>query len=354
MWKLLRNLALAAILVAGSLKLLAWYEVGQDAQRLVAAAAPYAQIHYDSIATGLDGSVTLGGVKVTVKSGPTPESYAADGALIETPGIFWLLKHALLKDDTPPAHLRITLKALKLPAFRWLDPQWLDPQTLVPFETAGCDTPAFQAGDYRKMGVVPGTLDAVAEYRYDPDGKNLDVDLSLEAAGFSKVTLDGELRDFVPSSFKSVDGVKTVHLSQLSLDYADAGYLQRRNQFCAARTNATPARFTEQHVSAVQGLLQQHGIEPGAEIVKLYRQLVAGGGHASVLSLPSGAAAAGALFSNPPSELLHQLNVTARYGDAPPVMFRMSFAPPPESQESAPAVAEAAGPTTTPAATASP
>ena len=55
MLKLLRNLVLAAILLAGALKLLAWYAVGNDADRIVQALAPFAQIKYDSLSTGLDG-----------------------------------------------------------------------------------------------------------------------------------------------------------------------------------------------------------------------------------------------------------------------------------------------------------
>lgn len=65
MLKLLRNLALAAILLAGALKLLAWYAVGQDAQRVAAALSPYALVKYDAISAGLDGSVSLSGVSVT-------------------------------------------------------------------------------------------------------------------------------------------------------------------------------------------------------------------------------------------------------------------------------------------------
>jgi len=72
MWKLLRNLLLAAILLAGALKLLAWYEVGQDAQRVTTALAPYAQLRYDGLSAGLDGSVSLSGVSLAIKRGATP------------------------------------------------------------------------------------------------------------------------------------------------------------------------------------------------------------------------------------------------------------------------------------------
>jgi outer membrane biosynthesis protein TonB len=334
MWKLLRNLLLAAILLAGALKLLAWYEAGQDAQRATEALAPYAQVRYDGLSAGLDGSVNLSGVSVAIKRGATQDMYRADSVVLESPSVFWLIKHALLAENDVPPRFGISVQGLKLPARAWLDPLWLNPANLVPFETLGCGEGTFTSADYSKMGVAIGATRQHLEYRYDAETKLLDLSLTLTAPAFANVSLDAELHPFDPKAGVALD---KLHIDQLSATYADNGYLQRRNQFCAQRENLGPKQFVEQHVAAAQALLAQHRIQPGNELVKLYRNLVENGGRASILSLPSSNFVAGAWRSNPPEDVLRQLNVTTRYGDSPPVMFRLSFLPPAEVE--APALA---------------
>jgi hypothetical protein len=357
MWKLLRNLLLTAILLAGVLKLLAWYEVGQDAQRITAALAPYAEIHYDSLSAGLDGNVSLGGVNVTVKRGTARDAYHAAAVVLESPGVFWLLKHALFNDNGLPSRFGVSVTGLKLPATPWLDPQWLNTSTVVPFESMGCGA-ALVPADYGKMGVSLGEARQRLDYRYDADSKTLDLTLTMSSPGTARLALEAEAHPFDPKASVVLD---KLHVDQLSLDYADLGYLQRRNRFCGQRTNIGPGQFAEQHVEAVQALLQQHGIQPGSELVKLYRHLVENGGRASILSLPSSGFVVGTGLTLAPEDLLRQLNVTARYEDTPPVMFRLGFvasadaeglaaASDPATPASAVAVAAVAAATTTPPA----
>jgi hypothetical protein len=348
MWKLLRNLVLGAILLAGVLKLLAWYEVGQHAQRLGVALAPYAQVHYDSISAGLDGSVSLGGVTATIKRGAAQEVYRADSVVLESPSVFWLLKHTLLGNNTLPSHFGISMQGLKLPVTSWLDPQWFNPATLVPFETLGCGATAFTPADYDKMGIIVGDTSQHLDYHYDADSKRLDLALALVAPAFANLTLEAELHPFDPQSPMALE---KLHIDQLSADYSDTGYLQRRNQFCAQRIKIGPTQFTERHVAAAQELLAQHHIQAGNDLVKLYRHLVEKGGQASVLSLPNSSFVAGTWSGSTPEDLLRLLNVTARYGDSSPVMFRLSF-PPPANVEPASLAAETPAPT--PASTAMP
>jgi hypothetical protein len=329
MWKLLRNLVLAAILLAGVLKLLAWYEVGQDAQRVTAELAPYAQIRYDGLSAGLDGTVSLSGVSVAIKRGATQDTYRADSVVLESPGVFWLLKHALLSDDSLPPRLGISVQGLKLPARPWLDPQLLNPVTLVPFETLGCGTVPFTAADYSRMGVSTSDARQHLDYRYDAETKLLDLTLTASVPAFANLTLGTELHPFDPKSSLALD---KLHIDQLSADYTDNGYLQKRNQFCTQRASLGVNQFVEQHIAAAQALLAQHHVAPGAELVKLYRNLVEKGGRASILSLPNSNFVAAGWRDNSPEEALRQLNVTARYGDSPPVMFRLSFTAPAEPE----------------------
>jgi len=77
MWKLLRNLLLVAILLAGVLKLVLWYEVRQSAARLVSAWTPVAQVQYESLGVNLDGTIGVGGLNVVFGKGPARTTWRA-------------------------------------------------------------------------------------------------------------------------------------------------------------------------------------------------------------------------------------------------------------------------------------
>jgi len=330
MWKLLRNLLLAAVLVAGALKLLAWYEVGQDAERITAALAPYAQIKYDSVSAGLDGSATFVNLSAAIKRDKAVDTFAAERVVVETPGVFWLLMHSLMNDPTLPPRFGVSVQGMKVPQTPLLDPHWFNPNTLVPFETTGCAAVTLSPADYRRMDVTPGDVREHGEFRYDADAKSMDVTLTMVSNGIATITVDGELRQFDPHMLGSTEAIRKVHVGRLGLTYGDGGFFKRRNQFCAQRASIGPSQFVDQHVTAVQALLQQHGVEAGAELLKLYRRLVENGGQASILSLPNSNFVVGAWQTSSPEDLLRQLNVTARYGDAPPTMFRLNFPAPPQ------------------------
>lgn len=352
MLKLLRNFALAGLLLAGCIKLLAWWAVGRDAERTVVALAPYAQIKYDGISAGLDGSVTLN--KVSVDAGH--HVYRADTLVFEAPSLFWLLGHAFFGGDGLPAQFGLSAEGLKLPPLPWLDPRVFDPNTFVPFIAAGCGD-ALHDADYQRMGAaVPPATHAHLDYRYDADQHTLSLLLNLKAPGFSQVDIETDVKKFDAAAIGNTAMWDKAHLDQVSATYTDQDFFAKRNQFCAQRSGGTPEQFVERHIAAVQDLLKQKRVEPSNEVVQLYRALLEHGGQASVLSLPSAGFVLAAVHGAP-DELLRQLNVTARYKDKPPIMFRVAFAPAPEEPAAAPIEPPptvAAAPASTASATPSP
>jgi hypothetical protein len=338
MFKLLRNFALAGLLLAGIMKLLAWWSVGGDVQRVVAALAPYAQIKYESAAIGLDGSISLD--KVSVDAGH--RIYRADRIVFEAPSLFWLFGHAFLGGDALPAQFSISAEGLKLPSVPWLDPQLFDPATLVPFAAAGCGN-GFGELDYQRMGLRTGATSQRLDYHYDADQHTLNLRLVLDAPGFAGLDTEADLKKFDPAAIASMAMWDNVHVDQISATYSDQDFLVKRNAFCAQRVSGlTPQQFIERHIAAIRDLLKLKRVEPSNELVQLYRTLLEKGGHASLLSLPS-AGFVVATVHGVPEELLRQLNVTARYQDKPPIMFRLAFAPAPEEAPAseAPVLAEA-------------
>jgi len=336
MWKWLRNLLLVGLLLAGTLKLLSWYEAGQDAQRLSALLGPSLQLTYGSVSAGLDGSVALNDAALTVK-GEHGGTFKADRVVLETPNVIWVIKHALLGEDTWPSRFGVTVQGFKLPPSLKADAHWFDPATLVPFETAGCVAAQFSPADFRRMDVNGSDTPPLqhGDFHYDAETKELDATLLLSAPETASLSLSADLHGFDGAALRSLDGLRRLHIGRLGVDFADNGFLKRRNQFCAQRGNIAATQFVEQHLSAVQTQLQQHGIEAGPDVWKLYRRLVDGGGRLSVLSLPSAGVTVASLAGPANEDLMRQLNATARYADTPPVMFRLTFPAPPESPETA-------------------
>jgi len=350
MWKLLRNLLLVAILLAGVLKLALWYEVRQSATRLVSAWAPFAQVQYDSIGANLDGTVGLGGVSVVFGKGPARSSWRASHVDVETPGPFWLLRRGLMGDESFPAHLGVTVKGLQPPAgaspFDW---HWLSPLSLVPFETFGCGVVSrLSIADYQRMGLNPGVAQQHLEYRYDAAANALMFAGELATPPFSAISLSGELQNFDARSL-TPSGWPKLHVAVLTAEYTDSGYLAKRNHFCAQQAGAKPATFVDQHLDAIKSYLDSVGVQTTSGVETIYRGLVTSGGRMSVQSLPNPGFTFEALSSEAPDALVRQLNLTTRHNDAPPVMLRLAFKAPEVADDAAAAVASAPAPGAPPA-----
>jgi len=328
MWKLLRNLVIVAVLSIAVLKLLLWYEIQQGAARLVARLAPYAQIQYGGVGSGLDGRVDFSTVTVTVGKGASREVWRAAQVELATPGALWLVRRLLSGDESLPERLGITLKGLQAPAAITApggELSWLSPISLVPFETLGCGVVSrFSIADYQRMGLNPGVQQQRVDYRYDAANAALAFSAELASLPFSTIAIRGELQKFDPNAVAAGNWQK-LHVSELSLGYADGGYLAKRNRFCAQQAGMSPAQFVDQHFKAVAAFLAERGVQPGAATESIYRSLVAEGGRVNVLSLPPAASSIGQLLAETPDVMTRQLNLTARRNDAPPVMVRLGF-----------------------------
>lgn len=338
MWKWLRNGVLLAIVLAGALKLAAWYAVGKDAQRVVDTLAPYADIKYDGLGAGLDGSVTLTGVSVAPKG--SHRVYRADAATLDSPGLLWLLKHAALHENELPAQFGITFTGVKWPPEPWLDPQWLDPATYALFPSAGCQSP-LDTADYRRMGIDAGAASRDRfEYHYDPGQQMLTASLRLSTPGFADLALEADVSRFDPAKMLLTGFWETTRIDRLSATYADNGFMPRRNAYCAKREGLGTPQFVDHHATAVEALLQKARIQPDDELVRLYKTLVEHGGSLRLLSLPNAVFSIKSWKSTSREELLRQLNVTARYQDKPPIMFRLAFTPEPSLDTAMPVEAD--------------
>ena len=332
MWKLLRNLVIVAVLFVAVLKLLLWYETQQGAARLAERLAPAAQVRYDSVSSGLDGSVVFHAVTAAIGQGAARENWRAAEVELETPGALWLIRRVLLDDDALPERLGITVHGLQIPAAALGPAQestWLSPLSLVPFETRGCGIVSrFSVADYQRMGLNPGAQQQHLEYRYDAANTALVFAAQLDSPPFSSITLHGDLQKFEPQMLSGRAGWQKLHVAELALGYVDSGYLAKRNRFCAQQTSTNATQFVDQHVAAVQAFLAERGVQPSDQVMVLYRSLAAEGGRINVLSLPPAGSTIGQLLAETPDAMTRRLNLTARRNEAPPVMVRLGFRAP--------------------------
>jgi hypothetical protein len=182
------------------------------------------------------------------------------------------------------------------------------------------------------------------EYRYDASQHTLTATLGLSTPGFATLALEVDLSRFDPAKLMQPKFWDTTHFDQLSATYTDHGFMQRRDAYCAKRVDMGTAQFADRHIAAVQALLQKSRIQPADEVMQMYRSLAAHGGSLRLLSLPNTAFSVSAWDTTSREDLLRQLNVTARYQDKPPIMFRLAFLPPPEATTPSEASAVAATP----------
>lgn len=343
MWKLLRNLALVGVLLTGAVQFSAWFAARRALAQWQQALQPAAELRYDGLRAGLDGSIGLSGVTLAHATGH--RIYRADRLTFATPGLVWLLRHALLHENTWPAEFALEIEGLKLPPLPGLDPQWFDSTTFVPFGGIGCGK--LGPAELGKIGLPETVPQVQAKYRHAPETNALHLDFVLSAPGIVQWTLHAELRPLAPASLLQPAAWERAHVESLTVELADAGFFALRNRYCAKRLGEAPRQFLEAHLAELRNLLEQHHVVASDEVLQLYRTLLENGGEARLLSLPNAGFTLGDLHRLSPTELLRQLNVTARYRDRPPIMFRLSFTTPPTEQEPSPAVVDAANRGTT-------
>lgn len=330
MWKLLRNLLVSAGVLALGLKLALWLAAGQQAQWLADSLQRWGELSWTGATGSFDGDLTLSGVQFRPKPGFEAATVNAASLRLHTPGVLWVLRRAITRDASVPEQLGVYLHDVNLPLLRKIAggnaPLWFGAQSLVPFETFACGGSAgLDAADFTSMQVQPKAPRLSVDYRYDAAAEHLEVDLRIDNAPFAQVGLRTELRQFTPQMLDDAVARERVRIASADFNFLDRDFLRRRNQFCARETGVDVDGFIERHVAAVQERLKASHIVPAEGVVEIYRELLRGGGEIKLLSLPREDIAPTQYDTYDPEEVLRWLNLTARYNDAPPVLFKLFF-----------------------------
>ncbi len=320
--------------VAGALELSA----RRTALEFSRALAPLASLTYSSAGFSLDGSLRLSEPRLVIDVNGWRGELRASAASIRGPTGFWLFGQLLVPRAGIPDQLGIRTTALRLgdDGVGAVVSEWTGVSSLVPFENLGCGSDALTDKDRRRMGVDPGERSDQFNYRLDRANGRLSLTLKLRDPGIAEVRGFAELSGFDASRWQELFAQSAVRLVRAGFSYDDPGYLARRNQFCAQWLGTNATDFIARHVAVVNAFLGARGVQPSKELSDLYEKLVTRGGVFSLTSLPEATWAPSELAAYPRQKLLRLLNVTTRLGDAPPIMFRLSFSDPDKPFEFAP------------------
>ncbi|UXI68415.1 hypothetical protein [Tahibacter amnicola] len=330
MWKLLRNLLLTALLLVGGAKLALWAAAYQQAGVMAQLLQPWGTLNWSSASGRLNGSIRLTGVRFVPKAPLPTAPIDAAAVVVQTPGPFWLLRRAVMRDVSPPEELAVSLEQSRVPFLHGADgkgvAEWIGDVSLLPFEAMGCGSVTrMSEADFKTMGVTYRLPTFTVDYRYDSNARSLVMGLSGTNEAFGSVRIKADLSEFSPQIATNKTARDAVRIGAITLRYQDHGYLAKRNQFCAGRRGDSNESFIEAHIGAVQDFLKERHVVPAEGVIELYRALLVHGGSVELLSLPNVEVAPAQYARYDPEEVLRWLNLTLRHNDAPPVLFKLFF-----------------------------
>lgn len=356
MWKFIRNMLLLTVALAAALQLLLWVAAQQQAGAIAAQLAPWMDLKYSSASAGLDGTLRLKDVQVTMRHGPWRDAFMADRLQIRAGGPLWLLTRAVSRGDEFPAELKLEANAVRVaPSLVKAASNWVGAKSGVPFDDLGCGKP-FVDSDYKAMQRAPQPATLTFHLEREAAAKSLQLDMRFSDAPFGELHLSTELKPFDFSMLDDAKALAAGRVASATLGWRDDGYLGARSRFCAQRLGSSVDGYLERHLAAVTEFLASHEIVPSADAMGLYRTLLTKSGQVELQSLPSSSVAPTTYSDYERAEVLRFLNLTARHDQTPPILFKLSFlAPAPRDPEevavAAPSVPAAPTPAPTPAAT---
>ncbi len=320
----LRYVLLTLVVALGALALALHFAARGEAKRLAATLAPFADLQYAGSGFTWNGGMRLDAPRLEIHAGPWRGVLQARVATLRSGGWWWMLARAIGDATALPAMARIDIRGLTVAAAAEpsMVERWLRPPGTALFEMQGCPGAALGVPERERMRVHAGERIDRIDYRFDAAAGDLEVGFDLEQPGIAAVQGSFELAAVVP---QATGFPADVRLDRGEIDYVDSGYLAARNALCAQRLAIDTAPFLDRHMAAVDALLATQGIGLGEGVRAAYRRLVANGGTLKFTVFPDAGWRPARWGETARGELLRDLNVTARHGDAPPVMLQLVF-----------------------------
>lgn len=306
------------------------FSARRTATALARSLEPLASLTYSSAGVSFDGSVRLRDPRLDFHVGDWKGQLQARVADVRGSTALWLVGQWLSGDADFPDQMSIRTTALRFGEGGSSSALagWLGTSSLVPFENLGCGSDPLSDKDRISMGIEALERIDRFDYRLGPASKKVHFSMDLRDPNVSVIRGFAEFSGLDAAHWQELSEQPLLRLDRAGITYEDAGYFVRRNQFCAQWLGSSSVEFIDRHMTAVHEFLDARGIRPSKDLFGLYKNLVTRGGTLGLSSLPDASWAPSEFAAYPRKNLLRQLNVTSRLGDAPPIMFRLAFADP--------------------------
>jgi hypothetical protein len=283
----LRTLLLIVILgpavLYGVAKLYVHYRVTSGLDKLVADAAPYADIDYEGVDTSLAGKLTIHQIEVT----PPGTGFNLEIRAVELQGdgfgFLWDLAGGLEKNEVPPK-LSANFKDIEFPVddeiFAGLmmmgDP---DSGGMKKVCTLGG---LLQRSELMELGYDKINANVGFGYEYESDAKTLEARFDYEMRGVESVAMDIRLNGVSDDSATMMASPPVVEDANLVYSI-EPEYMQRAVRYCASKNKQEPEAFIKSLFSQSDAYYQYNlGFVPGFGLRSLFEELVSKGGTVEV------------------------------------------------------------------------
>ena len=230
----LRNLILAALVLAILLKVYMWYRVDSAVERLESMLIPVGTLSHSDVAASISGDVTISDVRFIPNASDGSGYFSSNEVVLHTPGMHYLLGlGGTLGEGLFPESLGLTLDGLQLGS----EGGSSGAGTTIsgnPFEALGCGSVDFFAPhDLQSMGYSLLTPRIEAAYSVLPDNTTLELSIESRTRRVSSITFNADLSVAGLTTVTPQSGAPSIDLIGFTLTYRDAAFNERRNEYCA-------------------------------------------------------------------------------------------------------------------------
>ena len=278
--KHLSKALLILLILALALYGLYYYQVKRSVDRQIQDLRPLVDAQYDYLYVNPLGEITLSTVAVNLMG---QSGIIIDSISLKSDPLFFLQFESRVNQGDWPENLSLAIEGLNvdfnMPLFLMMDQLAARDTDGVQLAALGCGrVTQFDMSALRMMGMRQGRFDFFFNLRSLDQGP-LNLQLLSNMQGWGELSLDVDVGGDLGLSDLNI---ATPSLQRVSFSARDAGFNQRRNQFCSMQSGMSVAEYRQEHQSLVNDWIAQTLIPVPDSLIEAYHQLSEPGASFSV------------------------------------------------------------------------
>lgn len=278
------GVALALPIVLGVL-VVNW-RVAATVDRWIEQARPFAVINRGSSFVRLNGEIGVERIEVAGVAGQFG-TLRAERVTLNTPGLGWLLRTALLGQRGFPQRFGVSVDGLdaSLLELDGSEPAVIGAASGALFDHAGCQEDPFTDGDLVALGLPRQAPRLFVRYDFGVDDL-MRLETGVERAGSAAFNLQLRLR--VPGGAGgNLGALAGAAFENMALEFIDEGFAAARNAACTTRNRLDADAFHAANLAMAQRMLRAAGMVPSDAFWQAYGTFARSGGRLLVNGMPS-------------------------------------------------------------------